>query len=116
MLHPDLYNSLKGELSPQDFVTDMNRKILSEVLRQLRDGQAFDLTVSSEAFSPKEAGHAVMLMNNRLNSDNPKTVALDCIKVIKEEHSKLSEADAKNMSDDEWADMIKHIADNKREG
>lgn len=114
--HPDLYENVKDRLSPEDMVTDLNRSIYAEVLRQLSEGSEFDLSAVTMNFTPKQSGHTVRLMNDRLASANPGQMLEDSIRVVLEERSKPDMGKMDNMSDREWADMIQSIASKKKEG
>ena len=114
--HPDLYEKVRESISEEDFLTDLNRTVFGEVRRQLEEGREFDLTDAAAAFSPKQAGHAVKLMNDRAAAAGHWQSLQDSIKVLQEEKEKIGASSADEMSDDEWANMIQNIANKKREG
>lgn len=114
--HPDLFEKAKDSISAEDFITDLNREIFSEVYRQLEEGREFDLTDAAAAFSPKQAGHVVKLMNDRAAAAGHFQSLQDSIRALKEEKEKINASSADDMSDDDWANMIQNIANKKREG
>lgn len=114
--HPDLYEKVKDRLPAESFVTDLNRAIYTEVLRQLTEGSEFDLSAVPQNFTPKQSGHTVRLMNDRLATANPEQTLEDSIKVVLEERNRPDMDGLNNMSDREWADMIQNIASKKKEG
>ena len=91
-------------------------QIVDQLISQLQDGREFDITEASSAFSPKQAGYAVRLMNDRAAAAGHMKVLQDSLKVLAEEKEKIAAEGTDDMSDDEWADMIQNIANKKREG
>ncbi|MBQ5810571.1 MAG: hypothetical protein IIW23_03210, partial [Clostridia bacterium] len=115
MAHPDLYEKVKDNL-PESLITDLNGIVYAEVIRQLGEGREFDITDAASRFDPKQAGHAVRLMNDKVAASGHRQTLEDSIKVIAEEKSLAQTANAEDMTDAEWANMIQNIANKKREG
>ncbi len=114
--HPDLYEKVKDRVSEDLFVTELGKTVLCEVLRQLAEGREFDISEAGAVFDPNQVGFAVRLMNDRAAASGHLKLLEDSIKVLLEEKSKIAAEGSDNMSDDEWADMIRNIANKKREG
>lgn len=114
MAHPDLFEKKKDSL-PETLLTELASAVYAELIRQLSEGREFDITEAGAAFSPKQAGYAVRLMNDRAAAAGHIKVLEDSLKVLSEEKEKIAAEGSDNMSDDEWADMIQNIANKKRE-
>ena len=110
MKHPDLFKYVSNELSADDFVTDLNRRVYSFVLDNLKNNQTFDISVIGDSFAPRESGYIVKLLNNAFEGDGPKEVLKDCISVLKNEKA-LS---AGTVDDDDWLSQMRRIAENKK--
>ena len=57
-----------------------------------------------------------MLFNSDKCEKNPLTVLNDSIRVLKDEKARLSSANIKDMSVDDWASNLKKIIEKKKKG
>ena len=114
--HPDLFEKVRDILPADGLITNLNRIVYDEVIRQLEEGREFDITDAASRFDPKQAGHAVRLMNDRAAASGQLQMLKDSLKVLAEEREKIAAEGSEDMSDTEWADMIQNIANKKREG
>ena len=57
-----------------------------------------------------------MLFNSDKCEKNPLTVLNDSIRVLKDEKARLSSANIKDMSVDDWASNLKKIIEEKKKG
>ena len=112
--HPDFYNSIKAELTPDNMVTGLNRRIYELICETLNDGRALDISVFAQKLLPAEVGYLVTLQNSNKGGANPKTVLNDCIKVILEENERLSLQDFSEVSVEDWAAQLQSIIDKKK--
>ncbi len=110
MIHPDMYKVAKENLSSADFVSALNSSIYLKVCGQLENGQMFSLTDFGDNISARESGYISKLMNNGFSGNDPKTVLLDCISVLKSEKA----ISAKPQDGDDWAAQMRIIAENKK--
>ncbi len=110
MNHPDMYSVAASNLTSDDFVSDLNRRIYHTVLNQLENSQIFSITQLGDSFSPREVGLMSKLLNSGFEGNSPKEVLLDCISVLKTEKT-LS---AKTESVDDWVSQMRKIAEDKK--
>ena len=109
-----LYDSIKNELSPDDFVTQFHRRVYIAVSQLLSRSQAFDITVLSADFTPEEMGRIAGLGAGASVYKNPEEQLRDCIAVLKQEKSKTEEIDVDNLDNDGFASIIDKIGKNKK--
>ena len=113
--HPDLYSVVKDRLTPDNLITELNKRVLREVCLLLDKGHpAVDITLLSDRFSPQEMGYIVSLQNSVSAEKNANTVLNDCIKVILEENATVNADNDKDLSIDEWAQKLKELAQKKK--
>ncbi|MBR3593966.1 MAG: DNA primase [Clostridia bacterium] len=113
--HPDLYSALKGRISPDSFITSLNKRVFQTICDVLDSGRpTVDIALFGEGYTPAELGYIVSLQNGVLAEKNAKTVLNDCIKVILEENMAVNAANDKDLSIDDWAAKMQQIAKNKK--
>jgi hypothetical protein len=108
--HPDMYNTVVSNISAEDFVSNLNRRIFLSVLQILMDNEQFAISALGDDFSPREVGYISKMLNSEFIGDNPKDTLLDCIAVLKKEKSFSKKA----TDDDDWASQMRFIAENKK--
>jgi DNA primase len=112
--HPDFYDVVKNELTPDKMVTGLNRRIYEIISDTLNDGRALDISVFAQKLLPAEVGYLVSLQNGNKGGASPKTVLSDCIKVILEENERLSCQNSADVSNEDWAAQLQRIIDKKK--
>ncbi|MBQ2266768.1 MAG: DNA primase [Clostridia bacterium] len=112
--HPDFYDVVKNELTPDKMVTGLNRRIYEIISDTLNDGRALDISVFAQRLLPAEVGYLVSLQNGNKGGASPKTVLSDCIKVILEENERLSCQNSADISNEDWAAQLQRIIDKKK--
>ena len=112
--HPDLYEFARDKLSPDDMLTEFDRKFYKKLSEVYDGGYAFDISLLGDAFTAKQIGYISVLMTNNGIADNPKKILEDSISVITEEKAKLQNASAEGLSDDEWAKKMSDFAKSRR--
>ena len=112
--HPDFYDAIKNDLTPDKMVTGLNRRIYEIISDTLNDGRALDISVFAQKLLPAEVGYLVSLQNGNKGGASPKTVLSDCIKVILEENERLSCQNSADVSNEDWAAQLQRIIDKKK--
>ncbi len=110
MRNPDFWKSIKDKISPEDFLTDFNKKVFSVLSEKIENGDSIDLTsLTSSGFTLQEID---ALKRIELRSENLRHTVKeceDCISVIKQEKlkaEKLSQ-DVGGMSDEDFAKLFR---------
>ena len=114
--HSDKIEAVALKLPPEKFSTDLTRLIFSRIIKCKKEHIDVDFSVLGDGFSPMEMGYLVTLQNSIGTSENVDILINDCIKVISEEAEKKSQNDVNNLSVEDWAKMLKEMADKKNKG
>lgn len=114
--HPDFVEKAKQELSPDNMVTDLNRRVYKCLLETYDSGINADISVFAQSFSAGEVGYIVTLQNNDKAGNNARTVLNDCIKVILEESARLTPNQSQDESVEDWAVKLEELIKNKQRG
>ena len=114
--HPDFVEKAKQELSPDNMVTDLNRRVYKCLLETYDSGMNADISVFAQSFSAGEVGYIVTLQNNDKAGNNAKTVLNDCIKVILEENARLTPNQSQDETVEDWAVKLEELIKNKQRG
>ncbi len=110
MRNPDFWGKLKDEISPDDFVTDFNRRVFVKLSQRLNAGGGADLvSIADQDFSLDEINSLKAI---EMQSDNLKhsiKECRDCIEVIKSEKKKSmqSSIDPSQMSDEDFMRLFR---------
>lgn len=106
MRNPDFYNKLKEKLSPEDFVTAFNRRVIECLLGMLEAGVEPELAQFSRCFSPEEMDSVTRIFLSANTLSNTLKECEDCINVLKEKAApKIT--DASSMSDEEFLKLFR---------
>lgn len=111
--HPDFYTYAKERISPEKFITTLNKRIYEIIINKLDSGGSLDISVFAQILTPAEVGYLVALQNGDKAVENAKTVLKDCIEVILEEEMLLNSSAAKENSVEDWAENLKNIIQKK---
>ncbi len=114
MQHPDFYKTALEKITPEMFITKLNRRIYSTIIETLQDGRALDISVFAEKLLPAELGFLVALQNGDRAGINAKKVLNDCIEVILEENMRLKMSQEDDASVEDWARGLQNMIDKKR--
>ena len=110
---PDALEDVLRQIQPEEFVTDLNRRIFLHLRDKLLAGYPYDLSLFSDSFTTDEMGRitGIEAMHSELESISPDAVS-DCIRILKDQ--KLNPAQAADMSNDEWLASMQNLAKKKR--
>ncbi len=114
--HPDLFDTAYELLKDDDMFTSLNRRIYEKICECLKSGRDLDISYFGDMLSNSEMGYLVSLANGEKGGKNAKTVLKDSIKVILDERIQKNPTEIKDMSDDDWAENLKRIIENKQKG
>ncbi len=106
MRNPDFFAKIKDKFSPEDFVTEFNRRVMKELIGLIEGGYSTAVSMFNENFTPKEINSIARI--SRLSEMTANTVreCEDCIAVIREEKGK-NPHDIENMNDEEFLSLFK---------
>ena len=110
--YPEMISKAKKEISPDDFVTDLNRSIFEKLL-MLDSEQCTDISLLSEFFDTSVMSRIYELQNTRKKlSVNDVNEIKNFASIIKDERK--NNKTAGEMSDDEFLASIENIKKNKQ--
>ena len=116
LLHPDFFDSVYEKLKPEDMITAFNSRIYSIVCEPLSEGKTPDISYFGERLNTEEFSFLTSLYNSEKGRKNSLTVLNDSIKVILDEKIRIKMLDAENLSDDNWAECMQNLIENKKKG
>lgn len=110
MRNPDFWPKIKNEISPDDFVTDFNRRVFVKAAQRLDSGQSADFgSISDQDFSLDEINSlkAIEMQSDKLRHSVKE--CLDCVAVIKAEKQKSTQlaVEPSQMSDEDFMKLFK---------
>ncbi len=108
MRNPDFYRQLKDEFSPDDFVTEFNRRVIKYLIELIDGGYSTDLSMFTQDFTPQELDTIGRIAMKAGNLANTLKECRDCIAVIKKTQPP-GDSDVRNMSDDEFRKAIENM-------
>ncbi|MDD6021249.1 MAG: DNA primase [Oscillospiraceae bacterium] len=121
MRNPDFWDKLRGEITPDDFVTDFNRRVFVKLSQRLDAGLSTDFgSMADQDFGIEEINSlkAIEMLSDKLRHSVKE--CRDCIEVIKAEKLKLTQlpVDPSDMSDEEFMRLFKttKAAERKKHG
>ncbi len=106
MRNPDFYKKLKERISPEDFVTAFNRRIMQSLVNALENGAEPNLSIFSSDFTPEEMDSVTRIFHLSSTLGNTVKECEDCIAVLKDKSSQKI-TDTSSMSDEEFLDLFK---------
>ena len=101
MRNPDFYKKVKEQFTPDDFVTDFNKRIITHLISLIEGGYSTDLSMFSSDFDINEMNTVTKIAMGSQNLSNTLKECEECIQVLKSEKNKLSK-NAAEMSDEEF--------------
>lgn len=111
MRNPDFYQKLKDEISPDDFVTALNRRIFTVVTDRVSQGCSAEPFFLSSSFTPDEMDEVTRLFRQSSQMRNTVEECMDCIKILKMEKNRPEDIKASELSDDDFAKLFRQNTD-----
>ena len=107
--YPDELERVTAQIAPEQFVTELHRRIYAEYLQRMQPGVQFSLSVFSEAFTTDEIGYITGMIERHKEIYLSVQVAQDCIEILLayEPASK----DAGDLDDDAFRALFANLSD-----
>ncbi len=116
MRNPDFIDRVSATVKSEDFLTDFNRKVYTELVRRNREGRSFDLTLMAESFTGEELGQLVRMQAQGQQRDNSLEECALYYKIMQEEALKESLRHTETDSDEDYIHKMTELAKNKNKG
>ena len=114
--NPDIYPKLKQRITPEDFVTDSNKRLYQVITARMETGRSTDMISLSGELTDEQMGWISYL----LASDGARCVnakdAFDCVEVILSKQTELTNEQVASMSPEELMRFVGEIAAKKNVG
>ena len=114
--HPDFTEYAKEKLDGSKFISSLCRRVYERMLELYNAGNDYDLSAFGETLNDNEMGYLASLLNGSKSGTNPLTVLKDSINVLYEEELKRKSIDSAKSSNEDWAQSLMKIIDNKNKG
>ena len=111
MRNPDFLTKIESQITPENFLTDFNRRVFAAVCAVIQEGHTPELALLSARFTPVEMGAIAGILAQGAAISNTGAECGDCIKVLFEEKAKLETADPASASDDEFRALFQKKSD-----
>ena len=106
MKNPAFYKDIKDKFTPDDFITDFNKRVITHLIYLIENNYATTPAMFASEFSADEMGTISLLEVNGELIGNTVKECEDCIAVIKQEAAKGT-ANPAEMSDAEFLNSFK---------
>lgn len=113
--HPDYLKKLRGRLSADSFVTDFNRELFRGISRRIEENRLLELSSFGEDSSNEEISYIAYLYTLGDKIPNTFEGCDECVRILLEEKAKKDLPDLKEVSDEDFAELIRKTAQRKNE-
>ena len=96
------YKKVKDKLSPDLFVTTVNKRILEVIIERLEKDESVDITYLSQYLTSEEVSAVARLLANQAMVSNTVKECEDCITVLEDEKRKREAPTPSQMSDESF--------------
>jgi DNA primase len=103
------YNKLKEDLTPELFITPLNKKILTLILNRLSEGLSVEISLLAPHLTSDEMNVVAKLFADTQLVSNTLSECVDCISVLKSEKAKSEEQKPSNMDDKAFLDFFANL-------
>lgn len=114
MRNPDFWDKIKNEISPDDFVTDFNKRLFRIITDRISQGLNIDLSlIADSTFTIEEIDAIKSIEMKSENLNHSVKECRDCIAVIKQEKAKVEKTsvDVSVLSDEDFMNLFKRSKD-----
>ena len=111
--NPDRLPRIEKRLSPDDFVTDFNRKLYIYFSERIKSGKDSTTTLSAD-FTSDELSKIIRILNGGAQISATDEAMNEYISIILDERSKLSENEIRTASAADLADYLQKLKEKKQ--
>ena len=107
--NPDRNKDVLEKISPDDFVTELNRRIFRSLTEKISNNLDYSISSFNDEFSPEEMGKITEIVENYSNITVDYDTAQDYIKVLVDYKNKDEKMDFSSASDEDFINAIERI-------
>lgn len=112
--HPDKLSDISSRLSPDDFVTDFNKRVFNILSHKIKSGADYSISSFNAEFSPDQMGKISEILATNRNMELEFETIIDYISVLKNfSQSSDSNKSGADMSDDEFLQFFNNLKNKK---
>lgn len=111
--HPDFLKKMRGRLTPDIFVTELNRDIFTGISRRIAEGRTLELASFGEDSPNEQIAYLAYLYSLGDKLANTPAECEECIKTLLDEKEKKAVPDIGTVSDSEFAELMRKKAEQK---
>lgn len=111
--NPDKLTTINRFISPDDFVTEFNKKLFAYFFDRIKDGKE-PLTTLSADFTSEEVSSIIAIISNYSQVAATDSAMMEYINTIKEESIKPSDTDIASASTDELDFYLKKLKEKRK--
>ena len=112
--NPDYHESVLEKIGPEDFVTDFNRGIFSEISRRLRENRSVELIALSEQLTEEQMAKVAQVLADPVTTRATKKEAMDYLETILAGKNRKSTEQVKEMDRAQLQDYVAQMAKRKK--
>ena len=110
--NPDALEQVRAQIAPEEFVTDLNRRIYAAFAEKLTQGYPFSLSLFNDSFTPDEMGHITGITSKNAEIAVSEQSVRDCIAVLK--NHPQTDVKPENLSDEDYAASFDRLRNRKK--
>ena len=110
--NPEDWEYVSSRVSPEQFVTEFNRKVYEKILERIKKSAFYDILSLQSEFTADEMGKITEIAVNSKDVNINKTVVDDFINILANRADNLPEAE--KMSDDDFMEYIQNMKKKKQ--
>ncbi len=107
--NPSFYEKLKGDLSEELFITEINKKILSLIIGRIANGQSTEISFLAPSLTADELSVVAGFFANSKIVSNTINECVDCINVLKDEKNNREKVKPADMSNQQFLDFFSSL-------
>ena len=112
--NPDYYRKIAGRITPEQFVTDLNRSIAQAVFGRLEQGLGADITSLSGLLEPEGMAQLSRVLSEASGRNFTMEEADDYIAALLEHQNRRSSQEIGAMSDEEFSRYMAALTAGKK--
>ena len=101
---PDALETVLAQITPDEFVTDLHKRIYAHLAASMQQGYSFSLSLFSGAFNQEEMGRIAGISAKYEEIDLSERAVQDCIRILKDQPAETK--DAAEQSDAELSEWF----------
>jgi len=82
--NPDMLEAVQAQIQPEEFVTELNRRIFAHLAEQLSKGNTYSMSLFSDSFTAAEMGHIAGIEAELEQMQIDENIVSRCVQILKQ--------------------------------